>query len=71
MAQLSNVPAAETILRVEARKAFPLGLHLYDTSGGVVDLTGCELTIVAKAEPIAGHTILGSVSAVTGIRLRK
>src|SRR5262249_22592031 len=26
---------------------------------------------LAKAEPIAGHTILGAVSAVTGIRLCK
>lgn len=52
MAQLSNVPAADTYLRVEARKSFPLGVHIYDPNGAVVDLTSCTLTIVAKPVPI-------------------
>src|ERR1700756_1881780 len=37
-------------------------------TGFLISVRGLSLT---KAEPIAGSTILGSVSAVTGIRLRK
>lgn len=49
---IGNVLPSNTVLRLEARKSFVLGLHIYDPRGRTVDLTGCELTIVAKPLPI-------------------
>jgi hypothetical protein len=63
MAQLSNVPASDTYLRVEARKSFPLGVHIYDPNGAVVDLTGCTLRIVAKQPPINDDSDVSNILA--------
>lgn len=52
MATIGNSPSATTIIRVEARKSFSLGMHLSDPHGKPVDLTGCEMTIIAKPLPI-------------------
>lgn len=52
MAYLGNTPGKATILRVEARKSFSLGLWVKDSLGRAADLTGCSLTIVAKPSPL-------------------
>ena len=52
MANIGNTPSQGTILRVEARKSFSLGLWLTDSRGRAVDLSGCTMTIVAKPSPI-------------------
>jgi hypothetical protein len=52
MAYLGNSPAANTVIVVEARKSFALALWLKDPHGKPVNLAECELTIVAKPEPI-------------------
>lgn len=70
MTTLSNSPNALTILRLEARKAFQLGLHIYDPGQHLLDLTGCELTIVAKATPVdttSDATNLFAADAVANI----
>ena len=51
MSTIGNSPSAVTTIRVEARKSFSLGLHVYDSAGRAADLSGCELTIVAKKDP--------------------
>lgn len=56
MAYLGNSPGQATILRVEARKSFALGLHLRDPKNRPVDLTGCTLTIVAREVPITAES---------------
>lgn len=43
MVLLANTPAEVTVLRLEARKSFSFGLHVCDTRGRPVDLTGCTL----------------------------
>lgn len=48
MAYLGNSPAQLTVLRLEVRKSFTLGVHVRDPRGRPVDLTGCSLRIVAK-----------------------
>lgn len=64
MAALGNTPQALTTLRVEARKSFSFGLYLCDPTGRPVDLTGCRLVIVARAEPVAAEdpNLLGADS---------
>jgi hypothetical protein len=52
MAYLGNTPGQATILRVEARKSFSLGLWVKDSRGRAIDLSGSTLTIVAKTKPI-------------------
>lgn len=52
MAQIGNTPLQHTVLRVEARKSFSFGLWIIDSYGRPVDLSGCELTLVAKEPPI-------------------
>lgn len=52
MAYIGNTPEAATIIRVEARKSFALGVHVTDEKGKQADLSGCTLTIVAKKRPI-------------------
>ena len=50
MAYLGNSPTKATMLRVEARKSFSLGVWIRDDKGRLADLTGCELVIVAKRD---------------------
>ena len=52
MAYIGNSPDATTVLHVEARKSFALSLHIMDEKGRPANLTGCQLTIVAKPLPI-------------------
>ena len=52
MAYLGNTPTQATLLQVEARKSFSLGVHIKDYRGRAVNLTGCTLTIVAKPTPV-------------------
>lgn len=52
MAYIGNALDAATIIRVEARKSFALGVHITDEKGKEADLSGCTLTIVAKKHPI-------------------
>lgn len=52
MAYLGNTPGQATILQVEARKSFSLGVWIRESRGRPVDLSGCTLTIVAKATPV-------------------
>jgi hypothetical protein len=51
MGYLGNVPGQATMLRVEARKSFALGLWLKEPSGRAVNITGSTITIVAKPKP--------------------
>lgn len=53
MSYLGNSPGQATVLRLEARKSFVLGVLLCDPRARPVDLTGCTLTIVAKKDPAA------------------
>ena len=52
MAYIGNTPDAATIIRVEARKSFALGVHVTDEKGKQADLSGCTLTLVVKKYPI-------------------
>lgn len=52
MAYIGNTPGQATILRVEARKSFSLGLWITDSHGRYANLAGCTLTIVAKSQPL-------------------
>src|SRR4051812_6396270 len=52
MVTIGNSPSAVTVLRLEARKSFQLGIHLYDPGEHYANLTGCTLTIIAKPSPI-------------------
>lgn len=56
MAYLGNTPGAATIIQLEARKSFALGLWIQSPNGKPVDLTGCTLTIVAKTPDDAAVT---------------
>lgn len=51
---LGNTPGQTTVLRLEARKSFVLGVLICDPRARPVDLTGCTLTIVAKRAPVTG-----------------
>lgn len=53
---ISNSPSAHTVLRCEARKTFTLGIFITDPRGRAADLTGCELRILAKKDPIAADS---------------
>lgn len=53
MSTLTNSPKDNTLLRLERRKSFALELHFQDASGKVLDITGCEIRIVAKKIPFA------------------
>ena len=52
MSYLGNSPTEELILRLEARKSFSLALWLQDSNGHPLDVTGAELRMVVKREPL-------------------
>lgn len=52
MSYIGNGPQSETVLRLEARKSFALGLEIRDQSGRVLDITGASFRIVMKALPL-------------------
>lgn len=52
MAYIGNTPGKTTVIQLEARKSFSLGLWFMDQSGRPADLTGSSVRLVAKASPI-------------------
>lgn len=52
MAYIGNTPGKATIIQLEARKSFSLGLWFMDQGGRPADLTGSSVRLVAKASPI-------------------
>lgn len=52
MTYLGNTPGSAVLLRVEARKSFSLAVWIKDHRGKAADLTGCQMTIVAKPYPM-------------------
>ena len=52
MSQLGNSPGQLTRVQLEARKSFSLGLWFLDTDGRVLDITGCSVRLVVKAQPL-------------------
>jgi hypothetical protein len=67
MTVISNSPTSTTIIRVEARKSFALGLHIFDPRGRTVDLSGCELTIIAKPLPLDNTSDVSNILAANAI----
>src|SRR4051812_2726755 len=53
MTYIGNTPLSETVIRLEARKSFALGLSLRDLSGFPLNITGVTLKIIAKIDPAA------------------
>lgn len=53
MAYLGNSPLQETVLRLEARKSFALGLRVCDSNGLPLDITSASLEIVMRKLPLA------------------
>ena len=51
MSYVGNSPEAETILRVEARKSFALGLRIKDKNGNALDISNATFRIVVKKVP--------------------
>lgn len=60
---LGNSPTQHTLLRLEARKSFSLGVVLYDPDGRPVDLTDCQLRLVA-AGPEGANLFAGDDEAI-------
>ena len=52
MTYLGNTPGRTTVIQLEARKSFSLGLWFMDQGGRPADLTGSSVRLVAKACPI-------------------
>ena len=52
MAYIGNTPGRTTVIQLEARKSFSLGLWFMDQGGRPADLTGSGVRLVAKASPI-------------------
>lgn len=63
MTHLGNSPAQHTVLRLEARKSFALGVFLADPNGRPVDLSGSTLTLVSK---LPGDTSTDDYSNIFG-----
>ena len=51
MALIGNTPFQQTVLRLEARKSFSLGLWFKDSTGRGLDLSDSDVRLVAKAPP--------------------
>jgi hypothetical protein len=49
---LGNTPPEMTVIRVEARKSFALGIWLTDKAGRALDITGTTIRLVAKNTPL-------------------
>ena len=52
MAYIGNSPTSETVLRLEARKSFALGLYIQDANGRPLDITDASIRLVAKKLPL-------------------
>src|SRR6478736_5544400 len=52
MAYVGNSPESETVLRLQARKSFALGLWIEDNNGNPLDITGCLFRIVARKKVV-------------------
>ena len=52
MAHIGNSPTSETVLRLEARKSFALGLYIQDANGRPLDITDASIRLVAKKLPL-------------------
>lgn len=67
MSYIGNTPNQKTVLRVEARKSFSLGLRIREPNGRPVDLTDCWLGIYAKpprsTEPSDDDNLFGGSTA--------
>lgn len=53
---LGNTPRRETTISVEASKSYAFGMHFIDEEKLPLDLTGCELRLVAAEAPHVGGT---------------
>jgi hypothetical protein len=51
---LGNTPRRETTFAVEANKSYAFGLHFQTPDGLPVDLTGCEVRLIAAEGPHPG-----------------
>jgi hypothetical protein len=51
-----NTPSEEVVLRLMARKSFSLGLWIEDKNGKPLDITGCQIGIVARKR--VGSTVI-------------
>ena len=52
MVYIGNTPGRTTVIQLEARKSFSLGLWFMDQGGRPADLTSSGVRLVAKASPI-------------------
>ena len=52
MVYIGNTPGRTTVIQLEARKSFSLGLWFMDQGGRPADLTDSSVRLVAKASPI-------------------
>lgn len=66
MAYLGNSPRQATVLQVEARKSFALSLWFRDTNRRPADLTGCQVRMVVKAQPLSESDLTDSDNILTG-----
>lgn len=66
---IGNSPSSHTLLRLEARKSFALGIRVLDRLGRDADLTGCSLRLVIKAEETASAPNLVAADANAVIEL--
>lgn len=62
---LGNTPRRETTFAVEASKSYAFGLHFKTPDDLPVDLTGCELRLVATEPPHVGGTEVISLVATS------
>jgi hypothetical protein len=62
---LGNTPRRETTIAVEASKSYAFGLYFKTPDGLPVDLTDCELRLVAAEAPHVGGTEVMSLVAVS------
>lgn len=53
MTYLGNSPEVQTVLRLEARKSFSLGMWIKDNLGHPLDITGVQIRIVARPKLVA------------------
>lgn len=52
MVQISNSPVQTTILRLQARKSFALGLWIQDKNERPLDISDCQIRLVIRKTPI-------------------
>lgn len=62
---LGNTPRRETVIAVEANKSYAFGLNFKTPDGLPVDLTACEVRLVAAEAPHVGGTEVMSLVATS------